>query len=133
MESNARYYRRRAIEERMAAQRAITEQARTWHAKLARDFAERPGRWSPRRHRRRQGLLCDHPAFALARSGRRGQALSLAGRGGERAVALACEADQLGEPRGQRPVDRRLHAAAFDGNSRIDRFSIARGERRARP
>ncbi|HEU5285857.1 MAG TPA: hypothetical protein VFU20_05015 [Sphingomicrobium sp.] len=41
MESDARYYRRRAIEERMAAQRAVTEQARTWHAKLARDFAER--------------------------------------------------------------------------------------------
>ena len=41
MESNARYYRRRAIEERMAAQRAVTEQARIWHAKLAKDFAER--------------------------------------------------------------------------------------------
>ena len=41
MESNERYYRRRAIEERMAAQRAMTEQARTWHAKLAKDFAER--------------------------------------------------------------------------------------------
>lgn len=41
MESNERYYRRRAIEERMAAQRAVTEQARAWHAKLAADFAER--------------------------------------------------------------------------------------------
>jgi hypothetical protein len=41
MESNARYYSRRAIEERMKAQRAITEAARTWHAKLAQDFAER--------------------------------------------------------------------------------------------
>ena len=41
MESNARYYSRRAVEERMKAQRAITEAARTWHAKLARDFAER--------------------------------------------------------------------------------------------
>ena len=41
MESNERYYRRRAIEERLAAQRAMTEQARTWHAKLAKDFAER--------------------------------------------------------------------------------------------
>ena len=41
MESNARYYARRAVEERMAAQRAITEAARAWHAKLARDFAER--------------------------------------------------------------------------------------------
>jgi hypothetical protein len=41
MESNERYYRRRAVEERMAAQRAITEQARAWHAKLAQDFAER--------------------------------------------------------------------------------------------
>ena len=40
MESDARYYRRRAIEERMAAQRAVTEQARTWHAKLAKDFAD---------------------------------------------------------------------------------------------
>lgn len=41
MESNERYYRRRAIEERMAAQRAISEAARLWHAKLAQDFADR--------------------------------------------------------------------------------------------
>ena len=41
MESNERYYRRRAIEERMAAQRAMTEVARVWHAKLAEDFAAR--------------------------------------------------------------------------------------------
>jgi hypothetical protein len=41
MESDARYYRRRAIEERMAAQRAMTEQARAWHSKLAHDFAQR--------------------------------------------------------------------------------------------
>jgi hypothetical protein len=39
--SNALYYRRRAVEERMAAQRAITEQARAWHSKLAEDFAAR--------------------------------------------------------------------------------------------
>jgi hypothetical protein len=41
VESNERYYRRRAIEERMAAQRAVTETARAWHSKLAADFAER--------------------------------------------------------------------------------------------
>ena len=41
VESNERYYRRRAIEERIAAQRAISEAARAWHAKLAQDFAER--------------------------------------------------------------------------------------------
>jgi hypothetical protein len=41
MESNQRYYRRRAIEERMAAQRAITEAAKAWHSKLAEDFAAR--------------------------------------------------------------------------------------------
>ena len=41
MESNERYYRRRAVEERMAAQRAVTENARAWHAKLAQDFADR--------------------------------------------------------------------------------------------
>ena len=41
MESNERYYRRRAVEERMAAQRAVTEQARAWHAKLAEDFSAR--------------------------------------------------------------------------------------------
>lgn len=41
MESNERYYRRRAVEERMAARRAISETARAWHAKLAEDFAER--------------------------------------------------------------------------------------------
>lgn len=41
MESNERYYRRRAVEERMAARRAVTETARAWHAKLAEDFAEK--------------------------------------------------------------------------------------------
>jgi len=41
MESNYRFYMRRASEERTAAHRAMTEQARTWHAKLAIDFAER--------------------------------------------------------------------------------------------
>ena len=41
MESNERYYRRRAVEERMAAQRSVTEQARAWHSKLAEDFSAR--------------------------------------------------------------------------------------------
>jgi hypothetical protein len=41
MESNERYYRRRATEERMAAQRAVTEAAKAWHTKLAEDFASR--------------------------------------------------------------------------------------------
>lgn len=41
MESNQRFYRRRASEERMAAQRAVTETAREWHRKLAEDFAAR--------------------------------------------------------------------------------------------
>ncbi len=41
MESNYRFYMRRAAEERTAAHRAMTEQARDRHAKLANDFAER--------------------------------------------------------------------------------------------
>ena len=41
VESNERYYRRRAVEERMAARRAMGESARAWHAKLAEDFAQR--------------------------------------------------------------------------------------------
>ena len=41
MESNQRFYLRRAAEERTAAHRAITPQAREWHAKLAQDFARR--------------------------------------------------------------------------------------------
>ncbi len=41
MESNERYYRRRAVEERMAARRAVTDTAKAWHAKLAEDFAIR--------------------------------------------------------------------------------------------
>jgi hypothetical protein len=41
VESNQRYYFRRAAEERMAAQRAITDNARQWHAKLALQFAAR--------------------------------------------------------------------------------------------
>jgi hypothetical protein len=41
MVSNARYYQRRAAEERVAAARAVTPQAREWHSKLSRDFAAR--------------------------------------------------------------------------------------------
>lgn len=41
MESDQRFYMRRAAEERTAAQRAMTDQARAWHAKLAGEFAER--------------------------------------------------------------------------------------------
>ena len=41
MVSNQRYYQRRAAEERVAAARAMTPQARDWHSKLARDFAAR--------------------------------------------------------------------------------------------
>ena len=47
VESNERYYRRRAIEERMAAQRAVTDTARAWHAKLAEDFANRANECTP--------------------------------------------------------------------------------------
>ena len=50
VESNERYYRRRAVEERMAAQRAMTETARAWHSKLAEDFAQR-------------AIACPAPAF----------------------------------------------------------------------
>lgn len=41
MESNQRFYMRRAAEERTAARRAVTETAREWHQKLAQDFAQR--------------------------------------------------------------------------------------------
>lgn len=41
MESNQRFYLRRAAEERTAAIRAMTPQARDWHRKLATDFAAR--------------------------------------------------------------------------------------------
>lgn len=41
MVSNQRFYMRRAAEERTAAQRSVTPQAREWHAKLAEDFARR--------------------------------------------------------------------------------------------
>ena len=41
MESNQRFYLRRAAEERTAAHRAVTPQAREWHQKLAQDFARR--------------------------------------------------------------------------------------------
>ena len=41
MESNQRFYLRRAAEERTAARRAMTPEARSWHGKLAEEFAER--------------------------------------------------------------------------------------------
>lgn len=41
MESNQRYYSRRAAEERIAASRAMTAAAREWHARLASQFAAR--------------------------------------------------------------------------------------------
>ena len=47
MESNQRFYMRRAAEERTAAHRAMTPQARDWHAKLAQDFAERAASSQP--------------------------------------------------------------------------------------
>ena len=47
MESNHRYYMRRAAEDRTAAMRAMTPQARDWHAKLAQDFAERAASSQP--------------------------------------------------------------------------------------
>jgi hypothetical protein len=55
VESNQRYYRRRAVEERMAAQRAVTETARAWHSKLAEDFAERASAYAV--------AICETPAF----------------------------------------------------------------------
>ena len=47
MESNQRFYLRRASEERTAALRSITAEARAWHAKLADDFAQRALMASP--------------------------------------------------------------------------------------
>jgi hypothetical protein len=47
VESDLLYYRRRAIEERMAAQRSVSETARAWHAKLAEDFAQRASGCTP--------------------------------------------------------------------------------------
>ena len=47
MESNHRFYMRRAAEERTAAHRAMTPQAREWHAKLASDFAARAASSGP--------------------------------------------------------------------------------------
>ena len=47
MESNQRFYLRRAAEERTAARRAMTPQARDWHSKLAQDFAERAAHTMP--------------------------------------------------------------------------------------
>lgn len=47
MESNQRFYMRRAAEERTAAMRAMTPQAREWHSKLAQDFAARAAASSP--------------------------------------------------------------------------------------
>lgn len=41
MVSNQRYYSRRAAEERMAAARAISDEARQWHQKLAESFSQR--------------------------------------------------------------------------------------------
>ena len=55
VESNERYYRRRAVEERMAAQRAMTDTARAWHAKLAEDFAQRAMTYT---------ATCSQPAIA---------------------------------------------------------------------
>lgn len=47
MESNHRYFARRAHEERRAAQRAMTPQAQEWHRSLAEDFARRAEQHAP--------------------------------------------------------------------------------------
>lgn len=41
MESDGRYYARRAVQEASAAARAMTPQARDWHRHLAEKFTER--------------------------------------------------------------------------------------------
>jgi hypothetical protein len=41
MESDRRYYERRAVQEKMAAARAMTAQAQAWHIQLAEDFIRR--------------------------------------------------------------------------------------------
>lgn len=41
MDSNYRFYVRRAAEESKRAARSVTPAARNWHDKLAKDFAER--------------------------------------------------------------------------------------------
>lgn len=41
MESNQRYYSRRAAQEAFAAARAMTPEARAWHRRLAEDFSQK--------------------------------------------------------------------------------------------
>lgn len=41
MESDHRYYARRAVQEKMAAARAMTTKAREWHTQLAEDFSRK--------------------------------------------------------------------------------------------
>jgi hypothetical protein len=41
MESDHRYYSRRAAQEKMAAARAISAKARAWHRQLAEDFVKK--------------------------------------------------------------------------------------------
>ena len=41
MESDHRYYARRAAQEKMAAARAMTTRAREWHTQLAEDFSRK--------------------------------------------------------------------------------------------
>lgn len=47
MESDGRYYARRAAEEAGRAARALSPEARAWHQQLARSFAERSGSGLP--------------------------------------------------------------------------------------
>jgi hypothetical protein len=50
MESDHRYYARRAAQEKLAAARAMTARARAWHSELAEDFmrkAQQVGELSP--------------------------------------------------------------------------------------
>jgi hypothetical protein len=41
MESDRRYYSRRAVQEKMAATRAISAKAQAWHRQLAEDFMKK--------------------------------------------------------------------------------------------
>jgi hypothetical protein len=43
MESDRHYYSRRAVQEKMAAARAMTTRAREWHTQLAEDFSRKAG------------------------------------------------------------------------------------------
>jgi hypothetical protein len=97
------------------------------------DVAERGRGRRARLDRRGQRLLSRDPALAQLGARRLGEPLRYFGLAAEGRIADVRLVHQLGQPAGERGIDRSVVHRPDDGHARVDRFGRARGKRRWSP